>query len=128
MNIQQIGIITCLGLLPIAPAQGTELGQDVFRSHCIGCHAMSCNRDGPKLEGVIGRTAGSLPDFDGYSAEMKSSGLVWTRDKLDEFLADPNGTIPGNLMATAGKLENPAERENLIAFLISGDTSLDLCF
>ena len=128
MKFQHIGLVSCLGFFSFAPAQASELGQEVFRSQCIGCHAMSCNRDGPKLEGVIGRKVGGVSDFDDYSAEMKSAGFVWTEGKLDQFLADPEGMIPGTLMASAGKLDNPDDREHLIAFLMSGDTSLDLCF
>ena len=69
-----------------------------------------------------------MPDFEGYSAEMKSAGFVWTEEELDTFLADPNSRIPGTLMISAGKLEDSDERRNLITFLTSGDTSLDLCF
>jgi cytochrome c len=111
-----------------ASAQGTELGQEVFRAKCIACHAISCNRIGPKLEDIIGRKVGSVPDFGGYTAEMKTAGFVWSEEKLDKFLADPNATIPGTLMVSAGKLEGSSERQNLIAFLVSGETSLDLCF
>jgi cytochrome c len=59
---------------------------------------------------------------------MKSADFVWSKEKLDGFLADPGATIPGTLMVSAGKLENPTDRQNLIEFLEKGDTSLDLCF
>ena len=128
MKIRLFGTMTLMVLPAFASSQGTEAGKDVFHAKCLACHAIACNRIGPKLEGVIGRKVGSLPDFDGYSAEMKSAGFVWSDEGLDRFLADPNGTIPGTLMAFAGKLEDPADRRNLIGFLKSGDTSLDLCY
>jgi cytochrome c len=117
-----------MALPTFATTQGTELGKEVFQAKCIGCHAISCNRNGPKLNGIIGRKAGSLPDFEGYTAEMKSAGIVWSRENLDKFLSDPNGVVPGTLMAMAGKLENSDDRRILIEFIESGDTSLDLCF
>ncbi|NIM71960.1 MAG: c-type cytochrome [Gammaproteobacteria bacterium] len=128
MRFRLIGAIACLIAPGLASSQGTEAGKDVFHAKCLACHAISCNRVGPKLGGIIGRKVGSLPDFEGYSAEMKSAEFVWSDEKLDEFLADPTGTIPGTLMAFAGKLENPSDRRNLIEFLKTGDTSLDLCF
>lgn len=128
MKFPLIGTAVCMALPALAASEGTESGQEVFRARCIACHAISCNRIGPKLEGLIGRKVGSVPDFEGYSAEMKSAGFVWTEEELDTFLADPNSRIPGTLMISAGKLEDSDDRRNLITFLTSGDTSLDLCF
>lgn len=128
MKLRLIGTAVCMALPALAASQGTAPGQEVFRARCIACHAISCNRIGPKLAGLIGRKVGSLPDFEGYSAEMKSAGFVWTEEELDTFLTDPNSKIPGTLMISAGKLEDPDDRRNLITFLTSGDTSLDLCF
>ena len=128
MKLQCIELMVCLGLPSAVLAQDANLGQEIFRAKCIRCHAMACNRNGPKLEGVIGRRAGSLPEFDGYTTELKAAGFLWSEGKLDEFLADPNGTVPGTLMAYAGKIESSNDRRNLIAFLLSGDTTLDLCF
>lgn len=128
MNCRSVIISVCVALSSFASVEGSERGKEVFRAKCIGCHAISCNRVGPKLEGIIGRRAGSLNDFEGYTAEMKSAGFVWSKKKLDEFLADPNGTLPGTLMASAGQLDGHDDRRHLIDFLGSGDTSLDLCF
>lgn len=128
MKLRLIGTAVCMVLPALATSQGKEPGQEVFRAKCIACHAISCNRIGPKLEGLIGRKVGSVPDFEGYSAEMKSAGFVWTEETLDKFLADPNSRIAGTLMISAGKLEDSDDRRNLITFLTSGDTSLDLCF
>jgi cytochrome c len=43
-------------------------------------------------------------------------GLVWTRETLDRFLADPDGYVPGTLMGFAG-IRDPAERADLIEYL-----------
>lgn len=103
-----------------------ERGRDVFAADCIACHAMACDRGGPRLSGVIGRKAASLDEFPYYTKALKASGVTWTVDALDRFLADPTAVVPGTSM-WAGKIEDSARRQDVIAFLREGDTSLDLC-
>jgi cytochrome c len=128
---------SCLGLFPsvcllfaaaLAAGSAAAADDEVFRAKCIGCHAMKCNRNGPKLAGLVGRKAGSLADFNGYTKEMKASGITWSRETLDKFLNDPGAMIPGTTMTAAGKLDGAADRKQVIDFIASGDTSLDLCF
>ena len=77
----------------------------------------------------MGRRAGSVPDYDSYSAAMKASDVVWTEETLDLYLANPAAFIPGNGMAsTTGNLEDETQRRDLIAFLKEPDNSMDLCF
>jgi cytochrome c len=104
------------------------LEEDLFRAKCIGCHAIACNRSGPKLKDVIGRRAGSVPDFTGYSEALKKSRLVWSEKTLDSFLRDPGALVPGTSMTSAGKIASAKERQSLISFVRRADTSLDLCF
>jgi cytochrome c len=112
----------------LATAGVAAADEEVFRARCIGCHAMKCNRNGPKLAGLLGRKAGSVADFNGYTKEVKASGITWSRETLDKFLNDPGAMIPGTTMTAAGKLERAADRKQVIDFIASGDTSLDLCF
>jgi len=112
----------------LSAATPEELERDVFRAKCIGCHAIACNRNGPKLGGVMGRNAGAVADFRGYTEALKKSGLVWTDKTLDDFLKDPNRLVPGTQMASAGRLESAKQRKMLIRFIKRADTSLDLCF
>ena len=56
------------------PVHGKELYQQ-----CAGCHQLQNNSVGPHHCGVVGRPAGSVPDFD-YSEAMKASGITWTPD------------------------------------------------
>ncbi len=107
-----------------------EAGRDVFYfAGCIVCHSIACNRAGPKLGGVIGRRAGSVSDYAGYSDAMKSSSFVWTEETLDAFLASPAALVPGNGMASfARDLEDEGQRRDLIDFLREPDNSLDICF
>jgi cytochrome c2 len=47
---------------------------------------------------------------------MKRSGVTWTAQTLDEFIADPQKRIPGNRMPYSG-LTDAAARADLIAYL-----------
>lgn len=105
-----------------------DAGRDVFSARCIACHAIECNRAGPKLGGVIGRQAGTVSDYSDYSDAMKNSNIVWTEETLDAYLADLTGVVPNNGMAVVGNLEDPAQRQDVIDFLKEPDSSLDLCF
>jgi cytochrome c len=53
-------------------------GQRAFNNACRTCHTTKegDNRLGPHLYKIIGRNAGSLPDY-GYSTAMKDAGFVW---------------------------------------------------
>jgi cytochrome c len=46
-------------------------GKAVFEKRCTGCHAMDVDREGPRLSGVFGRKAGSVPGFT-YSTGLKT--------------------------------------------------------
>ena len=101
---------------PKASAGDAALGAKVFNI-CKACHEISTPKKkvGPSLQGLIGRTAGTLADFP-YSDAMKNSGIVWNADTLKAYLADPKGNIPGNKMPFAG-VKKPDDLENLLAYL-----------
>jgi cytochrome c len=89
---------------------------------------MQCNKVGPRLKGVIGRQAGSIPEFKDYSPELKASGIVWSEATLDTFLRDPSKMVPGTRMAATGRFPDTNDARDLIAYVRSENTSLDLCF
>ncbi len=102
---------------PTADSAGdAAAGAKVF-NQCKACHTLEAgkNRVGPSLHGVVGREAASVEGFK-YSDAMKSSGLTWTPETLDKYLADPKGFVPGNKMAFAG-VKKPEDRRNVIAYL-----------
>ena len=47
---------------------------------------------------------------------MKRSGITWTPQTLDEFIADPQKAVPANRMPFAG-MPDAADRADLIAYL-----------
>ncbi len=115
---------------PALADASAERGRDVFFRQCISCHAIDCNRYGPMLKGIIGREAGTVPEFTGYSDALKRSGIVWSIDVLDEFLKKPTAMVPGIRemnRVDIGFVKDPQERKDIIAYLQSGDTSLDIC-
>ena len=96
-------LVTLLSALPAAHADsGTgdvERGRQAFQP-CASCHQLGPSaRAGfaPQLNGVIGRRAGSTPDYN-YSEAMKKSGRVWSDATLAAFIKDPEGTVPGTRM------------------------------
>ncbi|GGI86583.1 hypothetical protein GCM10007973_23820 [Polymorphobacter multimanifer] len=71
---------------------------------CLSCHSVTAGETGlpgPNRSGVMGRRAGSLPDFD-YSPSMRAAGaagLVWDKAALGRFLDAPDSVVPGTAMA-----------------------------
>jgi cytochrome c len=98
-----------------ASAEGDAVkGKTVF-NRCAGCHTTtSQNKIGPSLLGVAGRPAGSVSGFK-YSKALSASGIVWTDDKLDSYLAAPSKAVPGTSMVV--NVPNAADRANLISYL-----------
>jgi len=105
--------------LPQAP-QGMEgpSGQQAFNNACRTCHMLreGDNRLGPNLYRIVGRKAGSLPDY-AFSSAMKEAGFVWDEEKLDRFIANPDEVVPGNSMKPYGGLPSSDDRKKIIAFL-----------
>ena len=101
-------------------SQGTEgaSGQQAFNNACRTCHMVreGDNRLGPNLYKIVGRKAGSLPDY-AFSSAMKEAGFVWDEEKLDRFIANPDEVVPGNSMKPYGGLSSSDDRKKIIAFL-----------
>jgi cytochrome c len=89
-------------------------GQAVFYKRCTGCHAMDADREGPRLSGVYGRKAGSIPGF-AYSKGLKNSDITWTDATIERWLSDPDLMVHDNNMSFS--LPRADERRDLIAFL-----------
>ena len=73
------------------------------------------NLIGPKLNGLFGRTAGSVEGFKYSDANIKS-GIVWSEAIFAEYIRDPKAKIPGTKMVYAG-LKNDQQIADLTAFL-----------
>ena len=97
-----------------SPPPEIAAGREIYE-RCGACHSLERDRVGPRHCSLFGRRAGSVPGF-AYSEAMRNSGIVWNRQTLDAFLADPLGTVPGTFMTYAG-IQDPKERAHLLAFL-----------
>jgi cytochrome c len=97
---------------------GPDDGQLAFNNACRTCHTVKegDNRLGPNLHNVIGRKAGSVPNY-GYSPALKGADLVWDKATLDRFIANPDQVVSGNNMKPFGGIASAEERAMIISFL-----------
>jgi cytochrome c len=112
-----IGALALLATAGAARADGDPARGEKRFEECATCHTLErgVNNVGPSLFGLIGRKAGDIADFR-YSPALKKSGLTWTPQALDTFIADPQKEVPGNRMPFAG-MPDAADRADLIAYL-----------
>jgi len=91
-------------------------GKDLFKG-CAACHSLrpGVHVLGPSLYGVFNRQAGELADYR-YSRALKRSGIIWTADTIDAFIADSQQFVPTNRMPYSG-MPDPSDRADLIAYL-----------
>jgi cytochrome c len=123
-----------LGAVLVSPALAgdPEAGRGIYIGQCFSCHNIECTRGhfGPALGNVFGQPAGTDPGFR-YTDALRESGIVWDEATLDEWLADPAALVPGTSMrdiaGVRASVPDADDRRNLIALILSRDTSLDLC-
>jgi len=117
-------VVPALALVAGAAAatQGDPRRGEELYARCAACHALAEDRVGPRHCGLLGRRAGGVAGFD-YSPAMKKSGIVWTAQALDRFLAAPTQRVPGTTMTYAGVTDDK-ERADLIAYLEAAGRSL----
>ena len=91
-------------------------GEQVF-NQCKTCHVTEAgvNRTGPSLHAIVGREAGTVEGFN-YTPANANSGITWTKEKLFQYLQNPQRVVPGTKMAFAG-LSEAQDRANVIAYL-----------
>src|SRR5947208_13542048 len=99
-------ILTTLIVLPYratAEPGNPARGERMYRA-CVACHSLDADRNttGPSLAEVWNRKSGSLTSFPRYSPALKSAGIIWNDDTLDEWIKDPQHFIPGNTMTFPG--------------------------
>ena len=107
----------CLSYRATAEPGNATRRERLYRA-CIACHSLETNRNmtGPSLAEVWNRKSGSLASFPRYSPALKSAGIVWNDDTLDEWIKDPPHFIPGNTMTFPG-MKDARQRADLLAFL-----------
>jgi cytochrome c len=105
------------GSISAASAEDAALGEKVFLK-CKACHQIgegAKDAVGPVLNGVVGRKAGTYPDYN-YSDANKNSGITWDVATLKEYLKNPRAKVPGTKMIFPG-LTKDDDIDNVIAYL-----------
>jgi cytochrome c len=116
-----IGCAAACGLFAAAVSLGAvnalvgdpNRGKDLYQA-CQACHSVDENDLGPRHRGVVGRKAGSIPDY-AYSKALKDSGLTWDEPTLDRWLTNPSALVPGTKMFF--QLSDAQTRADIIAYL-----------
>jgi len=129
-----LALAASLATLPdAATAEGDpEEGERAFR-RCGACHVVDegVNRVGPSLYNVVGRQAGTAPDYN-YSDTYViagEQGLIWTEERIIAYLEDPKAFLAEFLGTedVSTKMRNKFRqlelRENVAAYLASISTN-----
>jgi cytochrome c len=103
---------------PVCPrSQDVEKGAKVFKQ-CQVCHSIgpgAKNKIGPELNGLDGRAAGTVPNFN-YSHANRNSGVVWNEENFKEYVKYPRAFVPGTKMIFPG-LKNQQQVNDLWAYV-----------
>jgi len=106
------GTILCLA--HSARAEGDAARGQALYQGCEDCHSIDKNDVGPMHRGVVGRAAGSVPNYN-YSPALRGAKFIWTEDNLDKWLTNPQDFVPGTKMFY--QVKNPQDRADIIEFL-----------
>jgi len=101
-----------------AQAQDAAGGEQVFKQ-CLACHRIgegAKNLVGPQLNGLAGRKAASLTDFN-YSDPMKASGITWDEASFKDYIKDPRAKVAGTKMVFPG-IKDDKKVADLWAYLL----------
>jgi len=112
-------------------ADDVAQGEKDFKK-CKACHSIidpsgeaivKGGKTGPNLYGVVGRTAGTEPDFGKYDEAMVKlgeEGLVWTPENLAMYIPDAKAFLAehsGEKVKTAMTPQKLKDVTDVIAFL-----------
>jgi cytochrome c len=100
------------------PKADIENGKTTFNAMCGVCHSVQKTggpTQGPILLGIVGRKAGSEPEFTMYTPALKASGIIWNQKTLDSFLMNPMVKVPGTAMPML--IADDKTRADVVAYL-----------
>ncbi len=84
---------------------------------CKSCHTFEkggANSTGPNLWGVVDRPVATHEGFK-YTAALKDFGGEWTYDRLNHFIENSQGYVPGTAMVQ--RFAKPEQRAEILAYL-----------
>lgn len=133
-KLTALAVMSSVLAAPAFAAGDAEAGAKVFNK-CQTCHVVQNEagetlagknaKTGPNLYGIVGRAAGTYPEFKyGESiVALGASGFTWTEADLVTYVADPAKFLKeksGDSKAKSKmvfKLTNETEAANVAAFL-----------
>jgi cytochrome c len=133
-TLTTLAVLTAFAAAPAFAAGDAEAGAKVFNK-CQTCHVVANEagetlagknaKTGPNLYGIVGRAAGTYPEFKyGESiVALGASGFVWTEADIVTYVADPAAFLKdksGDSKAKSKmmfKLKNETEAADVAAFL-----------
>jgi cytochrome c len=113
-NAMALTIMLAVGHPPPSFAAGDAAHGATIYHDCMICHSLDKNGIGPRHRDVLGRKAGSVPDYN-YSAALRASNIVWDETTLEQWLTNPQALIPGTKMMFS--VSDAQDRADVIAFL-----------
>jgi cytochrome c len=121
-EFRRLLVIAVAAVAPAVCAAGhkpdVQNGKTTFANNCGVCHSVQETggpNQGPNMLGLIGRKAGSQPEFPLYSPALKASGITWSKKTLDKFLVNPGAMVPGTVMPL--QIPDDKTRVDVIAYL-----------
>lgn len=127
-------LIAATAALLASPALAGDatVGEKEFNK-CKTCHAIVApdgtevvkgGKTGPNLWGVIGRTAGTQPDFTGYGDDLLAAGAagaVWDEAALAAYVTDPTAWLKETTGSASARskmtFKLKSKQEDIAAFL-----------
>lgn len=100
-------------LLAAASASGGERRAAL----CKSCHTFEqggANGTGPNLWNIVGRAVASHAGFN-YTNALKDFGGEWTYERLDAYIANSQGYVPGTAMVQ--RFPRDDQRADILAYL-----------
>lgn len=133
-KLTALAVLSTVLAAPAFAAGDAEAGAKVFNK-CQTCHVVANEagevlagknaKTGPNLYGIVGRAAGTYPEFKyGESiVALGASGYTWTEADIVTYVADPAAFLKDKLgddkakSKMSFKLKNETEAADVAAFL-----------
>lgn len=107
-------------LLTIEPVMESSAAL-TFSTACSACHRVSegySHRMGPDLRGLLDRPVASADNYMVYTPALKQLGGKWNKQRLNDFLRDPQDMVPGTSMVFPG-IDDDRQRAELVDYLMA---------
>ena len=108
--------------IPVETEYERTIGQETYK-WCRFCHTVKKGEKalvGPNLYAIWGQRAGTAPGF-AYSAAMmkaRDRGLVWNDQTISDYIANPDGFMPGtSMIISSGPVSDAKKRQATINIL-----------